>query len=128
MTTCEISYTSSQAFNADREAELAADKLGSLLFDTPAFQTYLRLSRAVNLDREVKALNDQIRERQMYYLGAETPQTSLDELYARLEALPSMRAFRQAECAVRELFSAVDAAVSAAAQAPFTRYARSGCG
>ena len=128
MSTCPVTFSSSQAFNAEREAKLAADQLGSLLFDTPEFQTYIRLSRAVNLDEAVKALRYQIREQQMVYAGPQAEQPSLEALYASLEAVPKMREFRQAERALRQLFMQVDDQISAAAQAPFAHYARSGCG
>ena len=88
MSPCPVTFSSSQAFNAEREAELAADQLGSLLFDTPEFQTYIRLSRAVNLDEAVKALRCQIREQQTVYAGPQAEQPSLEALYASLEAVP----------------------------------------
>ena len=128
--TCAISFnhTATQAFNADRQAELAADQLGLLLFDTPEFQTYSRLQHAASQDVDVKDLKYQIRIQEHNYYGSEDEQPAVEDLYAQLEALPKMRELRQAERALRQLFLQVDAIISAAAQAPFAHYARSGCG
>lgn len=121
---CTVEF-SRPAVNAGRASELAADHLGSLLFDTPEFQTYLVRLRAARHDTAALTLQAQIREMQYAY---DPDQPALDDLLAQYEALPAVRALREAEQAVRRLFAAVDGLVSAAAQVPFALYARAGCG
>jgi cell fate (sporulation/competence/biofilm development) regulator YlbF (YheA/YmcA/DUF963 family) len=129
MTTCSLPKNDNHATQAGRQSEIAADRLGSLLFDLPEFQTYTRLERAANLDSEVQYLRCQIRDLQFSaYSWIEPDQPGLDELNARLEALPKIRALHQADQALRQLFMQVDGLISAAAQAPFALYARAGCG
>ena len=122
---CTIEFTGREATRASRESEQAADQLGRLLFDTPELQTYLRRLRAARHDTAALTLQAQIREIQYSY---DPDQPALDDLLAQYEALPAVRALREAERAARRLFAAVDDIVSAAAQAPFAPYARAGCG
>ena len=106
--------------------ESRAEKLACLLIDAQEFQNYVRLERAVTLDAQVGELNEKIYALQMAYLTSTDEEgNTIDTLHARLEALPIMIEFRQAEKAARELFTAVDAIISEAAGIEFSANGRS---
>ncbi len=108
-----------------QDVENAAVTLACLLTDTIEFQNFARLSRAVRLDQEVNRILNLMEgyEEEALQPGAER---TLEE---RLESLPVMRAYREAERAVREVFCAVDGAISAEIGFAFAENAKpSGCG
>jgi len=109
------------------QVEDAAGRLACLLAENETFQNFVRLARAVRLDGEVVALVNKIND-QVY---ANNPfagdGSQSDELEARLEAMPLIREYRSAESAARELFRAVDQAISGVVGIAFAENARS-CG
>lgn len=95
-----------------REVERAAERLACLLVDTDEFQRFARAGFALRRDSEASDILRQVD-------GA----GSRRELSRRLESLPVMVAYRGAEQATQALFSAADAAISAAAGLPFAENA-----
>ena len=118
--TCQLS---SLLFE-DANTTEAAERLAGLLVDTPEFQNFLRLARAINLDQEVRELDRVIHSQEMYFDPDPADGPSLEALEAQLEALPLVRAYRQAEQTLSALFSAVNEVVSQAAGVAFAENAR----
>jgi cell fate (sporulation/competence/biofilm development) regulator YmcA (YheA/YmcA/DUF963 family) len=99
----------------------AAETLACLLTDMPEFQDFLRLTRTVRLDEEVNAIVAQMNG----YAGeAEAGQDDEGGLEDRLESLPVIREYRQAEEAARKIIRAVEEAISKSAGVPFAEHAR----
>lgn len=99
----------------------AAEKLAFLLVETAEYQAFARASHAVQFDQEVSSLVNQLNGCRGEAEAAETQ--------ARLEALPVVQAYRQAEAAIRALLGAVDGAISEAAGVDFAvNAAASACG
>lgn len=108
------------------ELERKAESLALLLIDTAEFQNYLRLARAVNLDPAASALSEKIHYLQMSFSNSCDEQgNTIDDLYAQIDCLPVMQAYRQAEKAVQALFRSVDQIISDAAGIEFSRNAQS---
>ncbi len=116
----------------DPAASQAAEILGKLLADTPEHQAYLESFQEVNRDVQAQRLSAAIRDHNAAIQWGRgnrlEHQTAVTALEAEIEALPSVRAYHQAEKAVTELFQAVDGVISQAAGLPFSPNAtRSGC-
>ncbi len=105
----------------------AAEKLASLLAETAEYQAFVRASRAVQFDAEVGSLVSRLNG----YPGFDVDESiePQDVLKERLESLLVVQEYRQAETAIRGLFSAVDSAISASAGVDFVaNAAASACG
>lgn len=106
--------------------EDAAEQLACLLAGTQALQDFARLSRVVHLDEEVRAILAEIDGCGWQFTAfGENPAQEQEPPEERLEALPVVREYRQAERAVRALLRGVDVVVSTSAGIPFAEYARS---
>ncbi len=99
----------------------AAETLACLLVDVPEFQNYVRLERAVHLDQDVVTILARLNG----YDEEVTEVSAFKVLEEQLEALPVMCEYRQMELAAREVFSAVEEAISRAAGVAFAEHARS---
>jgi cell fate (sporulation/competence/biofilm development) regulator YlbF (YheA/YmcA/DUF963 family) len=112
-------------------ARQAARSLGNLLRQTPTYQAFLDLLKAVNTDPTVQQLAMQMRAHQeALQMGRDVEQhiTELERVDAQVKALPIVQEYRQAEAAVRRLFQAVDEIISQEAGVAFAENARrSGC-
>ncbi len=114
----------------------AAEALACLLADTEELQNFVRQSRAVRLDGEVNAflrlMNGNPEAELDAELDADLPQPASVEVAAtleeRLERLPVVQEYRQAERAARGVFAAVEEAISGAAGFAFAEHARSCAG
>jgi cell fate (sporulation/competence/biofilm development) regulator YlbF (YheA/YmcA/DUF963 family) len=104
----------------------AAEVLACLLTETEELQDFVRSARIVQLDREVNEILGLING---YYDEDIAQSTSLLELEERLESLPVMKEYHQAEQSVRGIFTAVDQIISSAAGLAFAENAQpSACG
>lgn len=104
----------------------AAENLACLLTDLPEFQNYLCAARAVHADPAVSKI---VAAMNGYGVYEDVEPGAYQDLNQRLEALPAMRAYRQAEQNVRDIFAAVEQVISEAAGVSFAEYARpSACG
>ena len=107
----------------------SAEKLACLLIETVEFQRYVRLSRAVSQDEQIRMIQNRINDFQVSYFSSVNEEgDTLQYLYTQMENQPLMREFRQAEKAIRELFREVDRAISQEAGVDFAANARVGCG
>lgn len=106
----------------------AAEKLACLLTDLPEFQQLVCQARAVRLDEEVASLLNQMNgQGDPTQVQAETPST--ESLENQLEGLSIVKQYRSAEEAARQIFGAVEAAISGAAGVAFAEHAKpSACG
>lgn len=115
----------------ETEVSQAVRSLAAALKAAPEFQAMLQAARAVQTDDTVQGLLQQIRVQQsgLYWGQSDRAHQSrpLRELQVELEAQPAVRAYRQAEPEARDLFRAVDAAISAAAGVDFAANARRSC-
>lgn len=120
---------------ADRRGDVdvgpALRELALALKSMPEFQTYIEAARAVDADTVVQDLLERIRTHQFALQWGqgdptENPST-LAEIQDSLAMQPAAQSYYQAERAVRELFRAIDAAVSAAAGVDFAANARRSC-
>lgn len=111
----------------DPRVTATAEKLAFLLVETAEYQEFARASRAVQFDAEVGNLVNRMNEYPGFAVdgSAEDAQAALQE---RMEALPVVQAYRQAEAALRALFGAVDGMVSTSAGVDFAANAASACG
>ncbi|MFN3761716.1 MAG: YlbF family regulator [Anaerolineae bacterium] len=113
------------------DVELAVRELVEALRETPEFRALWEAARAINHDREVQSLLQQIRSHQSALRwgqgnGAEHLR-ALRQLQAQLETYPSVQAYRTAEQALRALFREVDETISRAAGVEFAANARRSC-
>ncbi len=122
----------SEAVTAPSEVVKAAEALACLLADTVELQNFVRQARAVRLDDEVNEFLRLMNEYPEAELDAELHQPASLEVAAaleeRLEQLPVVREYRQAERAARGVFAAVEEAISGAAGFAFAEQARSCAG
>ncbi|HEY3313645.1 MAG TPA: YlbF family regulator [Anaerolineales bacterium] len=127
MACCSSTEAPQLALESDPEIGQSADRLAAILAQTPEFQEYTRLASLINLDPDVRRLSFALRrQRRMNFASSGD---SEEALQAELESLPAIQAYHQAEARVRELFHAVDAAISTAAGVEFAVNAQnSGCG
>ncbi len=103
----------------------AAEALACLLADTDELQNFVRQARSVRLDGEVNEFLCLING----YPEADLPQpASVKVLEKRLERLPVVQEYRQAEHAARGVFAAVEEVISGAAGFAFVEQARSCAG
>lgn len=108
----------------------AAEKLACLLIENADFQNFMRLSRAVRVDRQVNELMSLLNgfggEGVDQGSGLQSDTASLED---QLESLPVVVEYRQAERGTKAVFSAVENAITAAAGLPFAENAQpSACG
>ncbi len=104
----------------------AAESLAYLLTDLPEFQNYLRASRTVHADVEVNKI---LAAMNGYGEYEDVEPGAYQDLNRRLEALPAMQAYRQAEQNARDIFAVVEQAISEAVGVSFAEHARpSACG
>jgi cell fate (sporulation/competence/biofilm development) regulator YlbF (YheA/YmcA/DUF963 family) len=99
--------------------QTASRALATALEDSAEYRDFVRNSEAVNTDPEVYALSEEIRQRRASFSLAES-----GALEDRLEALPSVAAYRAAERALRTLMVAVDGAIGNAAGLAFCEHVR----
>jgi cell fate (sporulation/competence/biofilm development) regulator YlbF (YheA/YmcA/DUF963 family) len=114
-------------------AAVAARTLGEMLSQTPEYRAFLQALKAVNTDLEVQRLASQIRgyhtALQWGQGDGQENQAELARLEAQLEALATVRSYRQAEKDLVRLFREIDEIISRAAGVPFAPNAsRSTCG
>jgi cell fate (sporulation/competence/biofilm development) regulator YlbF (YheA/YmcA/DUF963 family) len=110
------------------EVEHAAQELACLLADTEDFQAFVRLVHDVRQDSDAANILRQIHSG-VGFDDTAGEALSIEELYARLEAVPVMKAYRQAEQVIMNLFHEVDLAIGGAAGVPFAENAKaSACG
>lgn len=115
------SWTPAGSSGISVEVIQTAETLACLLTDSAAFQNFIRLNREVRLDDTVNEIVSQMNG----YGGEDVSEESdVPALEARLEALPMIREYRQAEQATRLIFRAVEEAISGAAGVPFAEFAR----
>lgn len=133
MSSCSDGCGGSCGINAAPEIEIepeiqaAAEKLAGLLVETPEFQNFMRTSRTVRLDRDVNELVNRINGSPF---GADKGEmVSAEALQERLEQLPVVQGYRQAEALVQSIFSAVDETISVLAGVAFAVNAKpASCG
>lgn len=117
--------------SGDPGVEPALRALALALKSTPELQTYLEVAHAVDADTVVQGLLERIRTHQfaLQWDGGDQAGNSsaLAELQGDLARQPVVQSYYQAEHVLRELFRAVDAAVSAAAGVDFAANARCSC-
>lgn len=111
----------------------AAQTLGTLLRQTPEYETFLKALKVVNSDPVIEKLGAQMRvHRDALQWGRDDGQhaAELERLEMELEALPLVKEYRQAEEQVRQLFQAVEEIISQEAGLAFAANARRGgcCG
>lgn len=110
------------------EVIAAAEKLACLLTDLPAFQELVCQARAVRLDEDVVKILNQMNGQGDPTLGYDEA-VSTEALEGRLETLPAVKQYRAAEQTARQIFGAVEAAISGAAGLAFAEHAKpSACG
>ena len=117
MDCCSSTSAAQMSLEYASEIDHSADELASLLAQAPEYQEFIRLAQLINLDPDVKRISMEIRNRQMFYVDAEDK--SVEVLQAELEMLPAVQAYRKVEDSVKDLFRAVDQAISAAAGVEF---------
>ncbi len=114
-----------EAVTASSGVVEAAEALACLLADTEELQNFVRQARAVRLDVEVNRFLRVING----YPDADVSQPApVNVLEERLEELPVVQEYRQAERAAHEIFSAVEEAISGVAGFAFAEHARSCAG
>ena len=109
-----------------------AQALGALLRQTPEYEAFLNALETVNNDLSVQRLGAQMRARQNALQwgrdGDGQHAAELARLEEDMEALPSVKEFRQVEATVRQMFHAVDEIISQEAGVAFAANAkRGGC-
>lgn len=109
-----------------------AQALGALLRQTPEYEAFLKALKAVNGDLTVQRLGAQMRSHQNALRWGRDDDgqhaAELERLELEMEALPLVKAYRQAETEVQRLFRAVDEIVSQEAGVAFAANAkRGGC-
>ena len=97
----------------------SARVLADALENSAEFQSFARLAQAINEDNQVVELLHQIRERHSNYHRSEN-----SDLVAQLEGLEVMRAYRNAETALRRLCSEIDQLAGQAAGLGFSAHIR----
>jgi cell fate (sporulation/competence/biofilm development) regulator YlbF (YheA/YmcA/DUF963 family) len=117
-----------------RDLRQSAQALGHLLRQTPEYEAFLKALKAVNNDLTVQRLGAQMRGHQnaLQWGRDDSGQhaAELERLELEMEALPLVKAYRQAEMEVQQLFQAVDEIVSQEAGVAFAANAKPGgcCG
>lgn len=110
-----------------------ARALGELLSQTPEYRAFLEALKTVNNDLAIQKLSTEIRAHQTtLQWGSDANGQHADEIVRvkrKMEDLPAMKTYRQAEREVSALFRAVDEIISQEAGVAFAVNAqRSGCG
>lgn len=114
--------------NVDDRTIQAAQQLAHVLEVSPEFQEYVRMVQIVNGDEQVTQFLRRIRSLRAYF-SQDNGTDSLESLQEQMENLPVMKEYRRAEAQVRDLFLAVERAVSKAAGIDFSANVQaSGCG
>lgn len=111
----------------------SARALGELLSQTPEYRAFLAALKAVNNDLTVQKLSAEIRAHQTaLQWRSDINSQHADEIVRiqlKMEDLPVMKTYRQAEKEASALFCAVDEIISQEAGVAFAINAqRSGCG
>lgn len=114
------------------DSRQAAQALGGLLRQAPEYEAFLKALKAVNSDPTVQKLGAQMRAHQNALQWGRDDRgqqaTELKRLGLEMEALPLVKAYRQAETEVQRLFRAVDEIISQEAGVAFAVNAkRGGC-
>jgi cell fate (sporulation/competence/biofilm development) regulator YmcA (YheA/YmcA/DUF963 family) len=110
MCDCSSCNVEPVALEYSQEIDQTAERLATLMEQTPEFQEFARLAGLINMDPDVKRILSEIRMSQMGY-GA-NQEEALEKLQTELEALPAVQAYRKAEGIVIDMFHAVDAVIS----------------
>lgn len=110
----------------------AAQALGALLRQTPEYEAFLKALKAVNNDLTVQGLGAQMRAHQNALQwgrdGNGQHAAELARLEQEMEALPTVKEYRQAEAQAQQLLRAVDEIISQEAGLAFAANAkRGGC-
>lgn len=109
----------------------ASRALGAVLAETPLYQEFLSVLKAVNSDPEIQSIATQMRSHQRaLQLGSDGQdhRAELDRLQAKLDALPIVQQYRKTELETLTLFHMVDDFISQAIGFPFAHNAhRNSC-
>lgn len=122
----------SQILSGTRQSQQAAQALGALLSQAPAYREFLRVLKVVNDDQVVQKLGIEMRKHrnamQWGTDGGMQHAAELARLEEQMEDLPSVKEYRRAEQAVEQLFFAVDQIITEQAGVAFAANAkRGGC-
>lgn len=104
--------------------------LAATLRARPEFASFQEAAARARADDRVQqhiAAMHKLQDRLMTHWSAEDEER-LEDLERDMLTLPPMQAYTTAENALREMLTAVDAVISAAAGVPFAANARRGCG
>jgi cell fate (sporulation/competence/biofilm development) regulator YlbF (YheA/YmcA/DUF963 family) len=129
----EVQLNSSSTITGVKaEPRQAAQALGALLRQTPEYENFLKALKTVNNDPAVQRLGAQMRSHQTALQWGRDNDgqhaIELERLELEMEALPSVKAYRQAESEVQKVFRSVDELISQEAGLAFAANARrSGC-
>lgn len=122
----------SQILSSTRASHQAAQALGALLSQAPAYREFLQMLKVVNDDQAVQKLGTEMRKhRSAMQWGTDSGMqhaAELARLEEQMENLPSVKEYRRTEHAVEQLFLAVDRIITEQAGVAFAANAkRGGC-
>lgn len=120
METKSISTSTTEA--KPPEIEKAVDRLADLLAETRQVRELIRAALELKNDPDLIRISLGIKD--LKAAEGENKQSMMETLLTQREALPAIKQYRQAEAAVRELFTAVDEVISSFAGLKFTENAR----
>jgi len=116
---------------AECNVEPAVRALAGILRSQPEFQAYMEAAHALDAEETVQDLLRQIRSHQLALQWGQGERAehraALVQLQDDLAAQPAVQSYYRDERALRELFQAVDAAISAAAGVDLAANARRSC-
>ena len=118
MITPEVSNNPQQPMEIGK----AVDRLADLLAQTIEIRELIRLAQELKADPDVHRISLGIKD--LKAAEGENKMSMMEALLREREALPVVIQFRQAEVAVRELFTNVDAVISTTAGLKFAENAR----
>lgn len=110
------------------EIQEAAQLLANLLKQSETYQDLLKMGSLVKQDPDANRILNEIRQKQ-YGFTLNGDENSIEQLETQLMALPSYKAYIQAETAAREMFQQINAIISKESRVNFAENAkRQGCG
>jgi cell fate (sporulation/competence/biofilm development) regulator YlbF (YheA/YmcA/DUF963 family) len=117
----------------DQRVIEAAQSLGRLLSNTPEHQTFLQTLKEVNHDENVQRFSVQLRQhdRALQWGQGDLAEhnVAIQEIHRHLEALPNLRAYREAEKTIVQMCRELDQIICQASGVEFAPNAKqSGCG
>lgn len=104
------------------DIEKSVDRLADLLAETRQVRELIRAALELKNDPDLIRISLGIKD--LKAAEGENKRPMMETLLSQREALPAIKQFRQAEAAVRELFTSVDEVISATAGLKFTEHAR----